>query len=566
MNKSRAYRRGRSYSHWGKLLVDAKRVPDFEIVIGFVAPIGTDLDALLARLQDELRVYAYQSETIRLSQLLDVDRAATESFGYYTARMDKGDELRDSYKSGDALAAIAAARMLDLRGTNTRARRFAWLLRTLKHEDEVSLLRQTYGKRFVLVGVQQDAMTRLRNLSTQLRDESQDSLPGSAAGELMRRDEKDIENKFGQQGRDVYSQADYLIDMSEDVGSEVARLVGLLFGDPFLTPTRDEVAMHHAFGASLRSADPGRQVGAVITTSEGEIVSTGSNEVPKAGGGEYWAGDPADGRDFTTGGDYNKKQTRRTLNELVSALNKGGFLSSELSDKSAEARLTAIMESESADLNQTRMMSLIEFGRIVHAEMSALMQAARLGISVKGATLYTTAFPCHMCMRLIVASGVLRIVYVDPYPKSLALEMYTDSVTPERGANAGLVSIQPFCGASWSLYPLVFADAGRKRTPAGNFEPFVKASARMRLAGPEPLANAAALESQIPIALSDAGSGRENQSEAGTKVISRVEDIVWFATVLAAAKATLQETTPESRPSWFREFEAGEGANLPANA
>lgn len=512
-------------------------------------------------------MYEYQSDTIRLSQLLDVDRAATESFGYYTARMDKGDDLREAYKSGDALAAIAAARMLDLRGTHSRARRFAWLLRTLKHRDEVSLLRQTYGKRFVLVGVQQDAMTRLRNLSTHLRDESQSSWPGSAAGDLMRRDEKDIENEFGQQGRDVYSQADYFIDMNENVGSEVARMVGLLFGDPFLTPTRDEVAMHHAFGASLRSADPGRQVGAVIATPAGEVISTGSNEVPKAGGGEYWAGDPVDGRDFSMGGDYNKKQTRRTLNELLTELDKGGFLSSELSGKSSEDRLTEIMASESADLNQTRMMSLIEFGRIVHAEMSALMQAARLGISIKGATLYTTAFPCHMCMRLIVSSGVLRIVYVDPYPKSLALEMYTDSVTSEKSAaHAGLVSVQPFYGASWSLYPLVFTDPGRTRTPAGNFVPFVKASARMRLAGPEPLANAAALEAQIPIALSEAGSGIAKQNNTGSRVISRVEDISWFATVLAAAKITLQETTPEGRPSWFQDFEAGEGAAHPLNA
>ena len=545
------------------MLVDTTRVPDFEIVIGFVAPIGTDLDTVLVRLQEELRIYEYGSETIRLSQLLDVDSAASETFGYYAARMDKGDELRAVYKSGDALAAIASARMLDLRGTSSRARRFAWLLRTLKHEDEVSLLRQTYGKRFVLVGVQQDKMTRLRRLTAELRDESQDSFPASDAGDLMRRDEKDLTNEFGQQGRDVYSQADYLIDMNEHVGSEVARMVGLLFGDPFLTPTRDEVAMHHAFGASLRSSDPGRQVGSVITTPAGEILSAGANEVPKAGGGEYWVDDPTDGRDFSLGSDYNKKQTRRTLKELMAALDKGGFLSIALSDKSGEERLTEIMASERADLKRTRMMSLIEFGRIVHAEMSALMQAARLGISVKGSTLYTTAFPCHMCMRLIVSSGVLRIVFVDPYPKSLAMEMYADSVSSERGNIPGLVSVQPFCGASWNLYPQVFADPGRPRTATGDFDPFVRQSARMRLAGPEPLANAAALEAQIPIALSQAGSAIGGRADGESKVIARVEDIGWFPAVLAAAKATLQHTAPEGRPSWFQEHEGAQSAVHP---
>ncbi|CAD6003453.1 deaminase [Agreia sp. COWG] len=489
------------------MLVDVNRVRDFEIVLGFVAPIGTDLDSVIVRIKDELKIFDYGSETIRLSHLLDVADTPEDSVGYYKARMDKGDELRRQYGSGDALAAVAAAKMISLRGDHSRERRFAWILRTLKHEDEVALLRQTYGRRFILIGAYQEMSERMRNLSESLKgDNAKDANYTSEAAALVRRDEMDPDDEFGQQGRDTYAQADYFIDLGKDVVAEVARLVGLLFGEPFLTPNRDEVAMFHAFGAALRSADPGRQVGAAITTAEGELLSTGSNEVPKAFGGEYWTGDPNDARDYKAGYDYSKKQTRRTLSEILTALSEGGFLDSAIAPLSAEQRLDEVLASERAGLKRSRMMSLIEFGRVVHAEMSALTQVARLGISVHGATLYTTAFPCHMCMRLIISSGIARIVYVDPYPKSLAFDMYADSISSGRSTSPGHIPISPFCGASWNIYPEVFSGQKRKRDGAGRFVPFEKTTARMRLGETEPLMNAAALEAQIPIALSALGN------------------------------------------------------------
>jgi deoxycytidylate deaminase len=500
------------------LLVDVTRTVDFEIVFGFAAPIGTDLDAVLLKLQDELRVYGYDSESIRLSRLLDVDSGATDTVGYYKARMDKGDDLRRSYGSGDVLAALAAARIIKLRKKEPRERRFAWLLRTLKHEDEVALLRQTYGKRFVLVGVSQALAKRQRYLLGLLKDESPgDSNHASRVEDLVRRDEMDLENEFGQHGRNVYAEADYLIDMDGDLSKEVARMVGLMFGDPFRTPTKDEASMFHAFASALRSADPGRQVGATITSSGGEVLATGSNEVPKFGGGEYWDGDDPDGRDFAQGHDHNKRQTRRTLSEALNALDKGGFLASALSGLSAEERLTRVLSSPEAAMKQTRLLSLIEFGRIVHAEMSALSQAARLGTSVKGGTLYTTAFPCHMCMRLIVASGIDRVVYVDPYPKSLAPEMYSDSTTADRSEQSTKVLIEPFRGASWNIYAQVFTGVNRSRKPDGSFVPFEKPSSRFRLAEAEPLVNAAALEAQIPVALSAAADRTKQAPNKETK-------------------------------------------------
>jgi len=45
-----------------------------------------------------------------------------------------------------------------------------------------------------------------------------------------------------------------------------------------------------------------------------------------------------------------------------------------------------------------------------------------------GGTLYTTTFPCHNCARHIVAAGISKVYYVEPYAKSLALELHNDSI------------------------------------------------------------------------------------------------------------------------------------------
>jgi deoxycytidylate deaminase len=62
----------------------------------------------------------------------------------------------------------------------------------------------------------------------------------------------------------------------------------------------------------------------------------------------------------------------------------------------------------------SRIMDLTEYGRVVHAELLALCDAARLGRSVKGATLYCTTFPCHNCTKHLLASGIRRVVFMEP--------------------------------------------------------------------------------------------------------------------------------------------------------
>ena len=63
----------------------------------------------------------------------------------------------------------------------------------------------------------------------------------------------------------------------------------------------------------------------------------------------------------------------------------------------------------------------------IHAEQNAIIQAARLGVSIDGATLYCTHQPCSVCAKMIVNAGIRRVVYEQGYPDDFSLEIFTET-------------------------------------------------------------------------------------------------------------------------------------------
>lgn len=59
----------------------------------------------------------------------------------------------------------------------------------------------------------------------------------------------------------------------------------------------------------------------------------------------------------------------------------------------------------------------------IHAEQNAIIQAAKMGIAIEGATLYCTHQPCVICSKMIVNAGIARVVYQHPYPDDFAREI-----------------------------------------------------------------------------------------------------------------------------------------------
>ena len=339
-----------------------------------------------------------------------------------------------------------------------------FLLHQFKRKEEIDLLRTVYGRLFFQVSIYSRRGARVEYLSRKFASSENSSNAHrfrDAAETLIQDDENEIENKHGQRVGKIFHDADLIVssDAVEHVEIQVNRFCELIFGSNSISPTRFEYGMYLAKAAALRSLDLSRQVGAAVFAATGEILSLGSNEVPKANGGTYWAGDDFDDRDFMRSIDSNFVRKREILGELANIM-------SLSSDIDALIRNPKIVESQ--------FMDALEYGRMVHAEMGALCDAARLGNPVRGGTLYCTTFPCHMCAKHIVAAGIKRVIFLEPYPKSLASDLHSDSIHIEGGDRGRYqdfpaVKFEHFYGVSPRRYRELFERAKRKSDINGEF-------------------------------------------------------------------------------------------------
>jgi dCMP deaminase len=62
-----------------------------------------------------------------------------------------------------------------------------------------------------------------------------------------------------------------------------------------------------------------------------------------------------------------------------------------------------------------------------HAEQNAIIQAARIGVSIEGATLYCTHQPCAICAKMIINAGIVRIVFQNGYPDEFAMKLLIEA-------------------------------------------------------------------------------------------------------------------------------------------
>lgn len=399
------------YSHLG--------LENSELVIGIVSAVGTDSNDVIEKLESFLTSYSYQVKIIRVSELLNKytgnEHDEYERISHY---MEEGNKLRQ--KNDNAiLAAGIIKKIVDSRdnGKNSNSK-IAYIINSLKHPNEVNFLRQVYANGFYLIGIHAEEIRRRRYLI-----EKKDC-KATNADELIKIDEDELV-PFGQKTRDTYHLADFFLDLGADeekTTNSLKRFLDLMFSHPYHTSSFDEFAMFMAFNTATRSGDLSRQVGAVITRHK-QILATGTNEVPKFGGGQYWAeytdetkniSDKPDGKDYTREEDPNKRIKTEIINEIVDLLKRDNIIEDEEQVKNT--------------LERSPISDLTEFGRVVHAEMEAILSCGRAGISTVDATLYCTTFPCHNCAKHIVASGVKRVVYVEPYPKSRALDLHSDSI------------------------------------------------------------------------------------------------------------------------------------------
>lgn len=137
-------------------------------------------------------------------------------------------------------------------------------------------------------------------------------------------------------------------------------------------PSWDEYFMQMAELTAQRSTCLRRQVGAIIV-KEKHIIATGYNGAPKG---------------------------------LPHCEELGGCLREQLEIPSGERH---------------------ELCRALHAEQNAIIQAATLGQSIEGATIYITHQPCIICAKMIINAGISRIVIRRGYPDEMSRGMLREA-------------------------------------------------------------------------------------------------------------------------------------------
>lgn len=450
---------------------------DREIIVAVVAPVGGPTDETLAALEHAFQNHDFGVKEVRISDLLDKalpTPPGDEALPRVLRLMNKGDRFR-AQTDDDAACAYMAAQAISLAreqqtgSVRVHRPKHVNLVRSLKTPEEVQVLRSIYGDRAIVVGVSASRADRRRELARVLKEEGivAPTDLNAKVEYLLDRDEKDYIERHGQRASEAYRLADAFVATRTKVDEpQVERLVELLLGAPFITPSRDEYGMFHAFAAKLRSSAAGRQVGAAIVDLDGEIVAVGCNDVPKPGGGQYWEGDKADRRDFQLGYDANDRGKFGVALDVLQGLAQARWLARDQAELSPADRAEAALGSE-GPLRKTQVDDLIEYGRIVHAEMAAILTAARSGRAIRGCTLYTTTYPCHECFRLIIGAGIARVSYVDPYQKSRAPELFAEML--HEGPGRDPVVVEPFVGVSPRLFARAFEMSNRTKGLRGEY-------------------------------------------------------------------------------------------------
>lgn len=428
-----------------------------ELVIALCGPIGSPIHETGDQLASALERYGYRTERIRLSQLIalnaksvGVEIHGASRFNEINSLIQAGDAFRKKH-GNDVLAKLAIAKISGDRvatfgefedaaaegqseDENKIVRqRVCHVIDSVKNISELELLRLVYGDALFAIGVFSPLEVRISNMQLAaagaLDLEQIESLVDIDSGE---------EFSHGQSVRDTFPRCDFFLRVDQPVvgstestavgqiTSKVSRFLGLVFRTAVTTPSPEETAMYAAASAARNSACLSRQVGAAVTSSSGELLAVGWNDVPQASGGLYGkpplrhGADIADNRCFSLPGTkcHNDEEKKGIAGVVAKLLVDEGVLPPD--------KLFSAIQI----ISNSRVKDLIEFSRAVHAEMHAILGASRVaGERVVGGKIFVTTYPCHACARHIVAAGIEEVYFIEPYRKSMATKLHPDSLT-----------------------------------------------------------------------------------------------------------------------------------------
>lgn len=472
--------------------------PKLEIVLGIVSPLGTNKDLFKKALESQLKLNKIKLVEISLTrELIKFKELQIPKSLEYFLKMQICSELRKKYSNGILINNILSA-IRNKRKNFKKNHVVVYLIDQLKNVDESKVLHHIYGKNYVQLSLFSNEHERDKSLEEKFESDTnlvenydEDTLLRSiikniliskkpityyfgkktiknwisdyfkmilpdSTHRLILKDFNEIDlelidKESGQQVADLFHRAHYFINLdllSDEVNNEVTKFTQLLLGKYSEYPTQDEFGMCLAYQASVRSNFPGeRHVGASIVSKQGEIISVASIRAPAK------SSNP-------TLHDQNKIEPgyKKYHSQVMSWRN---FIKEIVRDKK-RVQLNSNEKHKLTDI-EIFIKNILDFHPCTHAEISAIIDAAKLGVSVRNSTLYTTTFPCHLCAKDIISAGIKRIVYLEAYPKSKNKELYPNLIDFDPKTKSELTPFDFYCGIAPKRFLYVYSLENRSR-------------------------------------------------------------------------------------------------------
>ncbi len=411
------------------------------IILGFTGSISSGC-SLFAKTLPSIDEYHYYSLSDPIHEIADglikdgdIEQKTLELL------QDIGNNLRK--KNGSHFLAEKIVQRIDSDCKKNQIKKV--VIDSIRNDWEVKYLRQF--PRFFLISVYSDSRIRFERWSTQN--------PEASYHDFQRVDLRDTSEifEYGQKVEKCTYESDIVINNDETieignikaeedhVKTKLDKYLKLIEEGPSIQvrPKQDEKLMTLAYLESLSSSCIQRKVGAVITTDDGRVLSTGHNHVPinektcSEQYGECYRG-------------YLKKIHAEKIKACPSCGNK-----IEIECKSCKKKIDGFQAScpdceavikfdyECPNCGEkvfevftpggkNSIGKLLDVCRALHAEENAIVSLAKMGgLTSNGKTLYSTTYPCTLCANKIAQIGINKVVYNEPYTMKAAEDIFKHS-------------------------------------------------------------------------------------------------------------------------------------------
>jgi deoxycytidylate deaminase/dephospho-CoA kinase len=430
-------------------------------VIGFTGALGSGCTYLAKGLEKHHKYhYCSLSEPVHFFVKKEGKQETTENL------QDAGNFLRKDFGFGCLARFVVSQVNRDLKKLEGDKRPVGVIIDGIRNIGEVEFLQQLPN--FYLISVQ--AGTSIRKQRT-IGEGVDKRFATEKEFNLADRRDRDEQTEYGQQVKKCNYLSDIIVinDEDEEVAVRAEKpykdYINKILYENYISLIEhiahggmsnekrarpEEALMTAAYVESKRSSCLKRKVGAVIASSNGDIIAAGHNEVPETA--NTCIDDPRYGR---CARDFAQEEFGQNIKncpncgekiKIQDKCKKCGKEINEFCKRCPQCKSTVEIEYECPKCKKNVFQfylpgsgdstgKLLDMCRALHAEENAILNLSKLGVrlphihkkdesELEGCVLYSTTFPCNLCANKIVTVGIKKVVYAEPYTMEEAKKVF----------------------------------------------------------------------------------------------------------------------------------------------